>query len=389
MREVQPGRPSADVITTINVVDQLGNVGAYTSLASGPDGRQHLSYQDVTNQDLKYATCATNCNIARGWTRVRVDQDGAVGSQSSLKVGGNGRRHITYRDLIRKDLKYATCAPTANCAVATGWQKVRIDTLEDVGRGSSMALGPGGLRQVSYWRVRPGSSGQIYGVRYAACSSGCGQTGSWTKVTIEEFTDPIGWGDGLVTSIGIGVDGRLHVAYVNPLTLDLKYATCLSGCTSAANWQKVTVDQLYEVGFHNSIAVGQGGVLHISYLDYSNHDLKYARCAFDCTVSANWKNVTVAKSSDLGLYTSIAVEANGRVHISATHAAHSALFYATCNADCIVDSSWQKGEVDGALTDVGWYTSVTAVGGTVRISYYDRGKGDLKLMTRTPLINPF
>jgi hypothetical protein len=45
--------------------------------------------------------------------------------------------------------------------------------------------------------------------------------------------------------------------------------------------------------------------------------------------------------------------------------------------------------VDGALSDVGWHTSLTAVGGSVRISYYDRGNGDLKLMTRTPLVNPF
>jgi len=385
----QPDRPSADVIASIAVVDQLGNVGSYTSLASGSDGRQHVTYKDLTNQDLKYATCARSCTLSGSWTSVRVDQDGAVGSQSSLKVGANGRRHITYRDLSNKDLKYATCAPTANCTVANSWQKVRIDTLEDAGSGSAIALGPGGVRNVSYFRRRPGSSGDIFGVRYAACSSNCGQAASWTKATLEEFSNAPLWGDGLVTSIVIGSDGRRHISYVNPLTLDLKYATCLSGCTNAANWQKLTVDQLYMVGLHNSIAVGQDGVLHVSYQDYSNRDLKYARCAFDCTVAANWKNITVAKSSDVGSYTSIAVEANGRVHISATQATNSALYYATCNADCIGEGPWDRGEVDGAFSDVGWHTSLTAVGGSVRISYYDRGNGDLKFMTRTPLINPF
>jgi hypothetical protein len=40
---------------------------------------------------------------------------------------------------------------------------------------------------------------------------------------------------------------------------------------------------------------------------------------------------------------------------------------------------WDRGEVDGAFSDVGWHTSLTAVGGSVRITYYDRGNGDLKI----------
>jgi hypothetical protein len=389
--EELPGRPLAEaVITRIAIIDQAGNLGAYTSLASGPDGRQHVTYQDVANQDLRYATCAANCTTAGNWTKVRVDQDGAVGHQSSLKVGSNGRRHVTYHDLTNQDLKYATCAPSADCTVASSWQKIRIDTDENTGRGSAIALGPQGQRHVSSFRSRTGTNGAILGLRYAACSSNCGQIGSWTRVTIEEMSNPtLGWGDGMKTSIAIGPDGRRHISYLNPVTADLKYATCLSGCTSAANWQKMTVDQLYMVGFHSSIAVGQDGVLHVSHYDFSNGDLKYARCALDCTVAANWQNVTVAKAFNVGLHTSIAVEATGRVHISSTYATNSSLHYATCNGDCTIDLSWTRAELDGAASDVGWYPSLTAVGGVVRISYYDRGNGDLKYLSRVPLTDPF
>ncbi len=96
-------------------------------------------------------------------------------------------------------------------------------------------------------------------------------------------------------------------------------------------------------------------------------------------------------SPSLGQYSSLVVEANGRVHISATNATRSSLYYATCNADCTVShKQWTRAELDGAdSADVGWHTSLTVRNGIVRIGYYDRGNGDLKYLTRTPLTNPF
>ncbi len=285
--EAQPAEPRAAVITRMTVIDQPGNVGAYTSLVSGPDGRQHITYQDVANKDLRYATCAANCTVAENWTWLRIDQTGAVGHQSSLEVGANGRRHVTYQDQTNMDLKYATCAPTADCTVVTNWRKLSIDTLEDAGIGSSIALGADGQRHVSHFRRRAGTGGEIVGVRYATCSSNCGQVGSWSRVTVEETPTSTLWGDGMVTSIAIGPDGRRHISYFHAATTNLKYATCLSGCTNPANWQKLTIDADGAVGLHSSLAVGHDGVLHVSYYDHSHGDLKYARCALDCTVAAN------------------------------------------------------------------------------------------------------
>ena len=387
-----PAAPAGAVLTRITAVDQVGDVGTYTSLASGSDGRQHIVYQDLGFEDLRYATCATNCSAASSWTKVRIDVIGEVGHEAVMELGSNGRLHVTHYDQDNGDLKYTSCAPTADCTLPASWKTIRLDTAEDVGRGSDIALGPGGLRQVSFFRRRIGPSGDLYALRYGVCSTGCGQAGSWSKVTIEEVpssspTSAIG----LATSIVIGPDGRRHITYLNPAGVDLRYATCLSGCTSPGNWQKLTIDQIGLVGSYSSLAVGQDGVLHVSYYDRSNADLKYARCAADCTTAANWKKVTVAASGTVGLYTSLALESNGRVHLSSFFAqlGGGALHYATCNANCTVPQSWSSALLDGASSHLGLYSSITARNGVVRISYFDALNRDLKYLTRTPLINPF
>lgn len=244
---------------------------------------------------------------------------------------------------------------------------------------------------MSYFRRRVGTSGDLFALRYAVCSTGCGQAGSWSKLTIEEGSSSTPTtSTGLATSIAIGPDGRRHISYLNAETGDLKYATCLSGCTSPGSWQNLRIDQAGVVGSYSSLAVGQDGVLHVSYLDASNVDLKYARCATDCTTVTSWKKVTVATSGRVGLSTSLAVEPNRRVHISSlsVQGAIGALHYATCNADCTVPQSWSNALLDGASSHLGDYSSITARNGVVRISYFDVINRDLKYLTRT-LLNPF
>ena len=96
--EPRPTTPAAVVITRITAVDQVGDVGAWTSLASGLDGRQHIVYQDVGFEDLRYATCATSCGEASNWTKVRIDVIGEVGHEERPGVG---RQRPTARHPLR------------------------------------------------------------------------------------------------------------------------------------------------------------------------------------------------------------------------------------------------------------------------------------------------
>jgi hypothetical protein len=388
--EEATGLPGA-VLTTTTVIDQAGDVGRFTSLASGSDGRQHVAYFDATKADLRYATCASGCGAASNWSRGVIDQMGSVGYQSSLEVGSDGRRHVTYRDESNRDLKYAHCAPTANCSVTANWKKVRVDAGDDAGRGSALALGTNGQRHVSYYRLRVGQTGETMALRYATCSSGCGQAANWTKVTIEETPNSTAAPPGLLaSSIAIGPDGRRHISYLNAGGSDLRYATCPSNCANPTNWRRVTIDEsAQKIGFSSSLAAGQDGVLHVSYYDYSNGDLLYARCALNCWQASSWKKVRVATTNEVGSYTSLALEPNGRVHISALEFTEEGLYYATCAAGCTVPGSWTGAVLDGAISHVGWYTSITVRSGVVRVTYYDRGHGDLKYLTRAQLSNPF
>ena len=120
----------------------------------------------------------------------------------------------------------------------------------------------------------------------------------------------------LGTSIAIGRDGRRHISYFNGAGSDLRYATCSSGCAQAANWEKVTVDEgSAQMGLNNSLAIGPDGLIHISYYDRANDDRRVVCCVSDCTKPWNWTKVRVA-TGPVGPYTSLALEASGRVHVS-------------------------------------------------------------------------
>ena len=114
---------SAAATTKHVVVDQNGNVGQFTALVSSSGGRQHITYYDGTNGNLKYATCAATCGTAGNWSKGVIDGAGDVGESSSLEVAAGGRRHVTYADFTNFDLKYATCAASSNCTAASDWVK--------------------------------------------------------------------------------------------------------------------------------------------------------------------------------------------------------------------------------------------------------------------------
>jgi hypothetical protein len=122
---------SLATLATINsaaTVDDPGKVGTFTSLVSISGGAQHIAYLDETDNRLKYARCTANCTNGAGWQKVTVDAGGRtndVGRYSSLTVGGDGRVHVSYYDATAGRLKYATCA--ASCLLSNSWQRQSVD----------------------------------------------------------------------------------------------------------------------------------------------------------------------------------------------------------------------------------------------------------------------
>ena len=367
--------PPAQAVIVSTMVDQAGNVGRFTSLAIGPDGRRHITYFDVTNEDLKYASCASNCTSAGAWTKGAVDKIGDVGTNSSLKIGPDGRRYVTYGDVTNTSLKFATCPPTSSCTTSADWVTTTIDPNGTGGRGA-IALNEEGGKEVAYPAAGSGPGMEL---RYAACNGGCGQAANWFKVILAQTGLSSG---SSVTSFAIS-GGARQITYYDQANGQLRYATCASDCANAAMWQKSPIDGV-DAWQSSFVQSGPFGLRHVSYYDAFQGDLKYARCGLNCGAARNWRKVTVALTGDVGWYPSMAVEPNGRVHVGYFGVSSSVLSYATCFSDCVTASGWARSVLDGSQSIAGNYPSLVARNGVVEISYYDGTNGNLKYLRRTP-----
>jgi hypothetical protein len=135
-----------------------------------------------------------------------------------------------------------------------------------------------------------------------------------------------------MSSRSIAIDkttGYPHIAYGE----DRLYHAYHSG----SQWVYETVDASPGVGQYASIAVDSNGKIHISYWDAINGELKYAT-----NMLGVWQAV-ILDSGKVGQFASIAIDGGNKVHISYNDAANGDLKYAT-NAS----GSWVLAAVDSA-----------------------------------------
>ena len=90
---------------------------------------------------------------------------------------------------------------------------------------------------------------------------------------------------------------------ISALPLSVSYAGTV--------WNIETVDSTGDVGWYLSLAFDSGGNPCISYLDYTNGDLKYAKWT-----GSSWNIQTVDSTGDVGKYSSLAFDSGGNPCIS-------------------------------------------------------------------------
>ena len=100
-------------------------------------------------------------------------------------------------------------------------------------------------------------------------------------------------------------------------------AAALEGPLNGPVWITETVDSAGYVGYYSSLALDASGYAHISYLDNSSYDLKYAHWT-----GSTWISQTVDSAGDVGFYNSLALNASGEPHISYYDLANADLKYA-------------------------------------------------------------
>jgi hypothetical protein len=291
----------------VTTIDSTDVVGLYTSIAIGDNGYPVISYYDNTNGNLKVAACTT-ADCTGTSTITTIDSTNNVGWNTSIAIGNNDNPIISYYDNTNGNLKVAACT-TTDC---TGTPTITtIDSTDNVGQSTSIAIGNNGYPVVSY------SDNTNSDLKVAACTTtDC--TGT-PKITTVDSTDSVGQ----YTSIAIGNNGYPVISYYDNTNVDLKVAACTTAdCTGTSTI--TTVDSDGEVGIFTSIAIGNSGNPVISYFDNTNEDLKVAACTTtDCTGTPT---ITTADSINIvGWYTSISIGDNGNPIISYYDSTNGAL----------------------------------------------------------------
>ena len=335
---------------TTTTIDSEGNAGTYTSLAFSPSGQPAISYYDLDNDDLKYATINRSTIFGDVWTTTTIDSEGDVGASTSLAFFPSGQPAISYHDRTNNSIKYATL-------VDASWQTRDIfPSGLGVNTYTSLAISPSGVPAIAYFE----STNNI--LRFLSVL----EDGTWFVQTVDD--------DGLVgldCSLAFSPLEQPAISYYDTTNQDLKYASF-----DGSSWNTTTVDSEGFVGQYSSLAFSPSGQPAISYQASASNinELKYA--SFN---GVSWITTTVDNVGSVGSHTSLAFSPSGQPAISYFDFTNDSLKYASFNG-----ASWITITVD-SVGGVGGFTSLAfSPSAQPAISYYDHTNDSLKYAERSP-----
>jgi hypothetical protein len=243
----------------------------------------HISYRDKTNGTLKYAT-----NAGGMWTTSIVDNSADVGLYTSLKIGPDGKPRIAYMMLDgtvgadptkRTGLKLAT-ANSASPAGPTDWMTEVLDSepkpVPICGGGcpsNQACVDPGGGPSCIDTTIGCGmcSSSQACVMTMTATAPKC--LAKVEAVPLDDFTP----GTGLFASLALTSTGSPVIAYYDRLNTRLRLARSNgSGGWNLDTIAAGTMANPLDVGQHCSVAITPTGGIAVAYYDATNENLIYS-----------------------------------------------------------------------------------------------------------------
>jgi hypothetical protein len=349
---------------TLYAVDSSTNtVGYYNSITTGSDGFPVISYYDSSTGALKVAKCTGLTCAPATVTLNTVDSGATVGGFSSIAIGADGFPVISYLDWSNGNLKVAKCGD-ASCTAGYATLNVVDSSADDVGQFTSIAIGMDGFPVISYYDWTNGDL-KVAKCEDASCTS-------VTRNTVDSTGDVGGY-----SSIAIGTDGLPVISYYDFTNGNLKVAKCADASCLPGLAILSAVDSGGDVGEYTSITIGADGFPVISYFDFTNSNLKVAKCGnLSCTPASATLN-TVDSGGITGGFTSITVSTDGFPIISYFETADGSLKVAKCGDTSCATAA--RNTVDSGAV-VGGYSSITiGIDGLPVIAYFDADNGDLKV----------
>lgn len=193
--------------------------------------------------------------------------------------------------------------------------------------------------------------------------------GSWSLGVIDPQE-----GAGLDVSMAVAEDGRAHLAYLDLLNGDLRYAVGKPG-----DWSLDTIDTEGITGNDPSLAL-EGDTVHASY--YSCGELTPSGCTGQLRYArggpGNFQVEVVDQGDDSGWYTALGIDSKGTSHVSYFSHGSGALKYAFR-----MDGAWALEVVEGG-PGAGEYGALALVDDRVFIVYTVRNQDGIRVAERLP-----
>jgi len=255
--------------STVTVDASANDVGRECSLAYAADGYPRISYYDQTSGLLMLARCqSSSCG-----SKVITDLDGYmpgedVGRYSSLAIGADSALAISYQDVTNNALRFIKCDDDA---CSTGWSIAHLDDDPDtLGAYTSLAIGADGNPVIAYFVGPTGA------VKVLKCDDPACDAGGEIRTLVDA---PPGVNVGQDLALTLGTDGFPVISYRDFTTGRLKVAKCNdAACTGGDETISVADDPANTVGAYTSIVIGADGFPVIAHRDQTANALKVTKC---------------------------------------------------------------------------------------------------------------
>ncbi|TAG03151.1 MAG: hypothetical protein EAZ43_07180 [Betaproteobacteria bacterium] len=342
------------------------SIGVATAIAVGSDALPVVAYYNETQGSVRVLKCG-NAACTSGNTDSSLEAIGPFDSNVSVAVAiaADNLPIVSYHHLLDSSLKVARCG---NASCSSGNTITTVDnTAGIVGRFSSVVIPSDGRPAISYTDSTNGAV-KVVKCGNATCSNG--NAFSVVDAVSASFT-----------SIAVSADGFPVIAYRDNTNVRLKVAKCAdANCTTSSKF--VVDDTTASVGSYPSIAVPADGRPIISYQDFTNRQLKVARCGNAACSASNVRTIIDA-AGDGGWYSSIAIGPDGFAVVSYhdTRSPGTLKFVKCGNASCSASVNRIISTVDGGDgANVGTYSALAMPDdGLPVISYRDSTNGTLKI----------